>query len=312
MKTLALALIVSFSSLVVRSQNETPATPGENLGAYDLWAEKADSGSIPLPPSAGFLFDNAPLREGTHVELHGGYPMLNDNTGPVFGRIGITLGGTLKLSYTNEGRLGNVLGMVRPMNTWEMRGQILGQDQPFPLASWIRGNLGWDQENLRANDLWPRVPSFYGNNVMGVRYQYNTAALGLTVQRRLTDALALNVSIGVQRLQIRNFLLYAPDLRAKTATYDSDPRSWLLPDASITAVLRLSPELSIIGEASTLPYLRVDPITLSINQRMGYNAALGARWRLTSNVSLETFFRTRTAITGMRYNEFRIGISIGF
>jgi len=210
MKTLALTLIVAFSALVVRSQDQTPVSP-ESGGLAHLSPllraqEIADSGAIPLPSSAGVLFDNAPLRDGSHMEFHGGYPMLSDNTGPLFGRVGVTLGGTLKFSYTNEGRVGNLLGMVRPTNTWEMRAQILGEDQPFPLAAWIRGNAGWDEEYLWANDIWPRIPSFYANDVMGVRYQYNSVALGLTVQRRFTDALVLNASFGVQRLRVRQFL----------------------------------------------------------------------------------------------------------
>ena len=294
MKTLVLPLALLFSPPLLQGQ------------------ELPDSGSFRPVPAAGFLLDNAPLREGYHMDLHGGYPVLNDNTSPVFGRIGVTIAGTLRFTYSNEGRVGNLLGMVRRMNTLEMRGQVLGEDQPVTLAAWIRGNVGWEQEDLGPNDIWPKIPSFYANDCIGVRYQYATTALGLTAQRRFTDAFTLNVSVGLQRLQVRGFLPYVSDLRARTALYEYSQRSWLLPDASIAALFKISPRLLFIAEATTLPYLNVNPVALTTQPRMAYNAALGIRWWVTSMVCVEAFLRTQTAINGFRYNEIRIGISFTF
>ena len=126
MRTLALILIVSFSGLVARSQDQTPV----NL----------INGGLAHP----LLGENSAVPAGYTLSFGAGYPVFGDYTLPVFARAGLGLGGVLKLTYSNEGVVGNMFGVTQPADTWDARIQLSQSTDVLPAMSlWARGTIGW-------------------------------------------------------------------------------------------------------------------------------------------------------------------------
>jgi hypothetical protein len=263
-------------------------------------------------PASPFIGNIAPVPEGYGIGMSAGYPIFGDYRMPVMGRFQLSLAGALELGYSNEGYVGNAVGMTRPADSWGAKLQILRQQEMLPSVTlWARGTIGWQNEDLGAYDLWASIPSFYSYGVVGARYEFMSTTAGVAVERTFGDKLSVDFSLGMQQLQSRNLWIFISPAPVMGNGYHavSGDRSYLL-DASIDVTYRVLPNLTLIAQAGTLPYFSVNPYALRLDVGRAYVGTIGFRYALPIPVSLDVYIRKQSMFNGHADTQFRLGISI--
>ena len=294
MKTLALALIVSLSSLVSRSQNETPVNPTD--------------GGLSHP----FLGENCTVPAGYTLSFGAGYPVFGNSSLPLFARAGLGVGGVLELTYSNEGFVGNMLGVTRPVDAWDARIQLSQASGVMPaMTLWALGTIGWTREDFGAYDLWGKYPTYFNFGVDGARYEYSGTSLGLSFERRFEDALSLSVSGGVENLRSRNLWIFiAPAPIIGNGFHETNGHSSMIFDGAVNISYVVVPGfMSLVAAVSTLPYFVVNPLALSLDLKHGMLGTIGVRYQLAIPVNVEGFVRWQSNINGQYDTQFRLGVS---
>ena len=265
-------------------------------------------------PAIPFLGNTFPVAEGYEIDVSAAYPVFQEYAGPVSARVLLTLAGALQLGYSNEGNVGNLLGMTRPANSWDAKISLIRQRDLIPsLALWVRGTFGWQSENLTANDFLGRF--LYSDNYdrwyTMFQYEFNSTAVGLTLGEDLGDNLAVNISGGYHEVETRNFsTAYVPYgfLSTFHAVYGN--RSSMM-EVSANVVFRIVPEIAAIAQAGTLPYLDTRDGE-KLNLVNAYAGAFGVRYSPRIPVSVESYVRWQTKFEGHTITQFRVGLSSDF
>ena len=258
-----------------------------------------------------FMGNNSPVPDGYTFRCAAGYPVYGDDRMPVIGRFSLGLAGVLELGYSNEGYIGNPIGMTRPANSWDAKIQIFKQREELPsVALWARGTIGWQNEDLGAYALWAVLPSFFNFGVVGTRYEFSSMTVGLSMAPGLGKWITMNLSVGYQELSSRNlWILIAPAPIIGNGYHAvSGDRSGML-EASANIVAGLLPQLALVAQAGTLPYFNVNPTALTLEVGRAYNGAVGVRYTLPIPLSVDSYVRWQSNINGKTDTQFRLGLS---
>jgi hypothetical protein len=268
------------------------------------------SGERGVVPAIPFFGSNFPVADGYNVDVSAGYPVFQDYAGPVSARVYLTLAGALQLGYTNDGYIDNPIGMTRPANSWDAKVLLLRQRDLLPsVALWVRGTFGWESENLTANDFLTRYwGDEYDRWYTWFHYEFNSTAVGLTMEEEFGENFAFNFSVGYHESESRDLsYTFAPYGLPSTYHAVFGNKSSLI-DVSANVLLRLSPEVAAIAQAGTLPYFSTkDGQKLSLSN--AYAGAFGVRYSPSIPVSVDGYVRWQSRINGQTYTQIRIGLS---
>jgi hypothetical protein len=293
MKTTALVFIIVLTAHISLGQTDSCQNP--------------DSGILEAPSIGG----NSPVPEGYRLDIAGAYPVFGDYTVPLYGRIDICMAGVLQIGYSNEGYIGNLIGVTRSCNSWDAKVQILRQRDQLPsVALWIRGTIGWQKESLGENDLWGRVPAnrFFG--VLWTHYEFNSTALGLTMEPGLGENVALNLSVGYREMESRDLWIISMVYPGFGDSYHavSGDRASLI-EGSANLMVRPLARIAVILQVGTLPYYQLNQVAMKLDMGRAYLGTIGMRYSLPIPVFVDGYVRWQSAFNGRADTQVRLGLS---
>jgi hypothetical protein len=273
--------------------------------------ESVQNNNTPLSQISPFVSPSAGVAEGTSLTYAAAYPVLGDGVFPVFAHVGIGFSSVFELSYTNEGVIANALGFTNPMNYWGAKLQIIPPHEQFPsLAIYMKGTIGWESQFLGSNDFQARIPDLYNQGLYSTSYEFSSNTAGLSMESRMTEALTVRFTVGVQEIRSRNlWILIAPAPFFGNGFHDTQIHNSLILDGSASASFVLRPKLALIGELFPLPYYTIDVPTNSLKILRAFTGLVGLRYSLSPMLNLDTYVRQQSTVSGIAFTQFRLGIS---
>jgi hypothetical protein len=262
------------------------------------------------PLETAFTTVSATVPQGYSLDFAVAYPPYSSRNYPVFGHISAGLSGVLQVSFSNDEVVSNMIGMIRPMNSWGLKLQVLSKREQLPsVALWVRSALGWQGDFLQSNDLWPKRPPPF-EHLGGTQYEFTSTSAGVALEPGISEALDVNVSLGVRELESRNLWIFIDPTPVGYNGYHaaSGDRTLLL-DGSANVVLHLLPRFAVIAEATTLPYFNVNAAALRLEVERAYAGAIGGGYTLPIPLSLDGYVRWQSTINGQSDTQFRLGLS---
>ena len=262
------------------------------------------------PVGTAFTTVSATVPQGYSLDFSGAYPLYSSRSYPVFGHITAGVSGVLQVSYSNDEVVSNMMGLVRPMNSWGLKLQVLSKREQLPsVALWVRSALGWQGDFLQSTDLWPKSPPTF-DHLSGTQYEFTSTSAGVALEPGISKALDVNVSLGLRELESRNLWIFVDPTPVGDNGYHaaSGDRTLLL-DGSANVVLHLLSRFAVIAEATTLPYFDVNVPALKLEVKRGYAGAFGGRYTLPIPLSVDGYVRWQSSINGLSDTQFRLGLS---
>jgi hypothetical protein len=249
--------------------------------------------------------------QGTSITYAAAHPVFGDNDFPVLGYAAIGFSGVFQLSYGNEGAVANVLGVVRPAQSWGAKLQILPRREQYPaIALFIRSTIGWQLQYFGANDIENKIPELIIRGFNGTLYECANTSAGIAAESQLNDVLALRFTLGVQELQSRNFWLFiAPAPAIGNGYHSVEVQSSYILDGSANASISIKPQLALIAEIDALPYYGINLPENRLEPFRAYAGMVGVRYALSRSVNLDTYIRQQSKINSIAQTQFRLGLS---
>jgi hypothetical protein len=259
-----------------------------------------------------FIGSNAPVPLGYRFDIAAASPVYGStNNMSLFGWTSLSLAGVLQLGYRNEGYVGDLVGVTRACPGWDAKIQILRKREELPsLALWMSGTIGWQKESLGANDLWGNVPANSFFEVLWTQYEFNSTAVGLTMEPGFGDNIAVNLSIGYRELESRDLWIVSmiyPGIGDSYHSVNSDRTSLL--EGSINLMVRALPQVALILQASTLPYYKLNQLSSKIDLGRAYLGTMGMRYSLPIPVFVDGYVRWHSNFNGQTDTQIRLGLS---
>lgn len=262
------------------------------------------------PVETAFTTVSATVPQGYSLDFSGAYPLYSNRSYPIFGHITAGVSGVLQVSYSNDEVVSNMIGLIRPMNSWGLKLQVLSKREQLPsVALWARAALGWQGDFLQSTDLWPKSPPAF-EHLAGTQYEFTSTSAGVALEPGISEALDVNVSLGLRELESRNLWIFIDPTPAGDNGYHAagGDRALLL-DGSANVVLHLLPRFAVIAEATTLPYFDVNVPALRLELKRGYAGSFGGRYTLPIPLSVDGYVRWQSSINGLSDTQFRLGLS---
>jgi len=258
-----------------------------------------------------FMGSNSVVPQGFKFDIAAASPVYGDMNVPVYAWTSLSLAGVIQVGYSNEGYIGNLVGLTRACPGWDAKIQILRQREELPsVALWIRGTIGWQKEELGANDLWGKVPANSFFDVLWTHYEFNSTAAGITFEPGLGENIALNLSVGYRELESRDLWIVRviyPGYGDSYHALSSDRVSLL--EGSANLMIRPLPQLAVILQAGTLPYYKLNQIALKLDQGRAYLGAIGVRYSLPIPVFVDGYVKWHSNFNGQEDTQIRLGLS---
>jgi len=257
-----------------------------------------------------FTTVSAAVPQGYSLDFSGAYPLYSGRSSPVFGHITAGVSGVLQVSFSNDEVVSNMIGLVRPMNSWGLKLQVLSKREELPpVALWVRSALGWQGDFLQSTDLWPKSPPTF-DHLAGTQYEFTSTSAGVALEPGISEALDVNVSLGLQELQSSGLWIFIePAPEGDNGYHAVSGERTLLLEGSANVVLHLLPRFAVIAEAATLPYFNVNVAALELEVQRAYAGTVGARYTLPIPLSVDGYVRWQSSINGLTDTQFRLGLS---
>jgi hypothetical protein len=258
-----------------------------------------------------FMNNNSPVPGGFTVDVAASSPVYGDMNVPVYAWTGLAVAGILQAGYSNEGYVGNVVGRVRACPGWDAKVQVLRHREGLSsVALWIRGTIGWQKEELGANDLRWNAPAGSFINALWTHYEFNSTAAGITVEPGLGEDIALNLSVGYRELDSRNLWIISMVFPGVGDTYHSpgSDRTSLL-EGSANLMIRVMPQIAVIMQAGTLPYYKLNEFAQKLDLGRAYLGAIGVRYSMPIPVFVDGYVRWHSTYSGQTDTQIRLGLS---
>jgi hypothetical protein len=262
------------------------------------------------PLETAFTTVSATVPQGYSLEFAVAYPPYSSRNYPAFGHISAGLSGVLQVSFGNDEVVSNMIGMIRPMNSWGLKLQVLSRREQLPsVALWVRSALGWQGDFLQSSDLWPKSPPPF-EHLGGTQYEFTSTSAGVALEPGISEALDVNVSLGVRELESKNLWIFIePTPMGDNGYHAASGDRTLLLDGSANVVLHALPHFAVIAEATTLPYFNVNVAALQLEVERAYAGAIGGRYTLPIPLSVDGYVRWQSTINGQSDTQFRLGLS---
>lgn len=265
---------------------------------------------------SSFLGRQAALPDGYSFRMSAAYPPYEKGVNYPYGSIGVGLDGLFELTWSHDGAMGSPTGSLTPDDLLSFRLQVVPQRERFPGVSVFLTTMpGKKSEFFSDGDLRSKLPEIYQRGLVAASYDARSTVAGVGLASSLNDMFSYNVSLGARQMvwqqqwsasTINTGLPRTPD----GWTYPLPERSNFWLDMAAGVSFRPIEELALIGEAGSLPFVEIDPISLMMEARQGYTGAIGIRYYLPIPLSVDLYDRWYSE-NGDRtnYHQIRFGLS---
>jgi hypothetical protein len=193
---------------------------------------------------------------------------------------------------------------------WALKLKVLSATVDHPaIALRVQSSLGWGSHKVWSYDIESYSRNLLQRGLWATQYQVNLTAFQVLVSHKLTEALSLHTSVGVQEVQVRNLFItlnVPPDFIGSTAR---DIAIQELLCGSLGVMHEVDSQLSILFEVQSIPALWPNIGGVKIDANRGYVGSLAFRYLPLPVVGLDFGIVFHTAPNRTDYTEVRMGLS---
>jgi hypothetical protein len=267
------------------------------------------------PTSPSLLVHNGAVPEGYSLEASAAYPAFATGNTDLYGHFTLGLAGVFSATLNHEGEISSPIGDLKPSYTFGLNVQIVPQREQYPSVS-LFGNtmLEAQSEYYGSVNLIPKRPDVYNRGATSIVYDAKTTVAGVALASQVGGSLSFAAAIGVKQIAWQQrWSSYA----FTTGLPVADGYIMPLPENttlrlhwSLGGAVHITPQLSVVGELSSLPRVDFNPTTLLLELQNGYVGAFGLSYGLPMPLRVDLYDRWLAPNNAMTSShQVRLGLS---
>ena len=259
------------------------------------------------------LGQTAEIPLGTFIGVQLGTSAFNSNTdvNRIIGTVEIA--GIVEAELSNVGGLQTMLYELKRQPSLGLKLKLLSEGDGVPaIAISVKGSITWQNYWNSSDNMQLRRPDLYRAGLASAGYGYGYTTARILMTKHVWHDIMLDLAIGVDDVSTRNVSFWGGAPNYIFPGYYSRPSVHHAPTVQgyLGIVYPLTPELALMGESETIPFVTPDGNLSSLTTERAFIGSLGIRWQFTRWHSFDCSWFGVSNSEGIASSELRVGLNL--